>query len=347
MMVVGILIALLAGCGSPQRAGPILQVDPLAKEFPPGFRGDTRAEFVLANTGDQVLEIRDVRSSCGCAVPRMPNKHIAPKGFATMEVRVSQPPIGSRSATVTVVTNSPTTPTIQLKITSWARNNEPRIVQIIPPRVTFRADDDLADPQTVIVTTLEETGNLLLQSAHCDLPFVTVETANVEESQLFSSDFVQRKYRYFLRVRDSHPVGRFVGSLSIQRIGSDSKSSPNARQIPVEATFRPPVYADPDSLFGTLASRGELPTWEVSLRRKAGEAPCRIESIECDVGWLHVEMLDKSDHSPSDRKTLGRLNVTMVDRPAESSAHATIVAKTDYPQCPAIRIPVTFVQLDE
>lgn len=166
----------------------------------------------------------------------------------------------------------------------------------------------------------------------------------IQESQPFSTDDVQRRYRYSIRIRDSHPVGRFVGHLSIRTIRGDWRATASAGEIPIEDTFRPRLYADPKRLFG-IVSTGELPAWELSLRHNDAEPPCRLVSIKCDAGWLQAKMLDKTEAAASDDNSLGRLSVKVVHPPPGRSAKTTVVAKTDSPQCREIRIPVTIARI--
>jgi hypothetical protein len=47
------------------------------------------AAVTIRNTGDQVLRIRDVESTCGCAVPELPVRELAPGAGTTMQVHFS------------------------------------------------------------------------------------------------------------------------------------------------------------------------------------------------------------------------------------------------------------------
>ena len=77
--------------------------------------GDGTTEFVFTNTGDAPLILSNVRSSCGCTVPKWPRDPIAPGDSASIDVKYDTRRIGSFSKTITVYSNATETP-ILLKI---------------------------------------------------------------------------------------------------------------------------------------------------------------------------------------------------------------------------------------
>jgi hypothetical protein len=77
--------------------------------------GDGTTEFVFTNTGDAPLILSNVRSSCGCTVPKWPRDPVAPGDSASIDVKYDTRRIGSFSKTITVYSNATETPII-LKI---------------------------------------------------------------------------------------------------------------------------------------------------------------------------------------------------------------------------------------
>ena len=71
--------------------------------------------FEFTNTGDQPLEIKDVKSTCGCTIPKKPTGPIAPGASSTIEVKYDTNRVGPIRRTVTVTSNA-TEPTVALKI---------------------------------------------------------------------------------------------------------------------------------------------------------------------------------------------------------------------------------------
>ncbi len=71
--------------------------------------------FEFTNTGDAPLIISDVKSSCGCTVPKKPEGPIAPGASSTIEVKYDTNRVGPIRKTVTVYSNA-SEPIVALKI---------------------------------------------------------------------------------------------------------------------------------------------------------------------------------------------------------------------------------------
>ena len=62
--------------------------------------------FEFTNTGDAPLIITDVKSSCGCTVPKKPDGPVAPGASSTIEVKYDTNRVGPIRKTVTVYSNA-------------------------------------------------------------------------------------------------------------------------------------------------------------------------------------------------------------------------------------------------
>ncbi len=62
--------------------------------------------FEFTNTGDAPLIISDVKSSCGCTVPKKPDGPVAPGASSTIEVKYDTKRIGPIRKTITVYSNA-------------------------------------------------------------------------------------------------------------------------------------------------------------------------------------------------------------------------------------------------
>ncbi len=71
--------------------------------------------FEFTNTGDAPLIISDVKSSCGCTVPKKPDGPIAPGASSTIQVKYDTNRVGPIRKTVTVYSNA-SEPIVALKI---------------------------------------------------------------------------------------------------------------------------------------------------------------------------------------------------------------------------------------
>ena len=62
--------------------------------------------FEFTNTGDAELVITNVKSSCGCTVPKKPEEPIAPGASGSIEVKYDTNRVGPIRKTVTVYSNA-------------------------------------------------------------------------------------------------------------------------------------------------------------------------------------------------------------------------------------------------
>lgn len=71
--------------------------------------------FEFTNTGDAPLIISDVKSSCGCTVPKWTKEPIMPGQSGEIQVKYDTNRVSPIRKTVTVISNA-ATPTVALKI---------------------------------------------------------------------------------------------------------------------------------------------------------------------------------------------------------------------------------------
>ncbi len=62
--------------------------------------------FVFTNIGDQPLVIKNVRSSCGCTIPKKPEKPILPGKKGKIKVSYDTKRIGGFSKSITIYSNA-------------------------------------------------------------------------------------------------------------------------------------------------------------------------------------------------------------------------------------------------
>ena len=74
--------------------------------------GNGTYDFVFANEGTEPLVLSNVRSSCGCTIPKWPREPIAPGKSSTIQVKYDTRRIGSFSKSVTVTSNGSAQPVV-------------------------------------------------------------------------------------------------------------------------------------------------------------------------------------------------------------------------------------------
>ena len=84
--------------------------------------------FEFTNTGDVELVVTNVKSSCGCTVPKKPEGPIAPGSSGSIEVKYDTNRVGPIRKTVTVYSNADE-PIKALKIKGEVLNSSKSILE--------------------------------------------------------------------------------------------------------------------------------------------------------------------------------------------------------------------------
>ena len=73
-------------------------------------------EFVFRNSGNAPLIISSVKSTCGCTIPKKPEKPILPGESEKIQVKYDTKRVGFIRKSITVTSNAASNPTTILKI---------------------------------------------------------------------------------------------------------------------------------------------------------------------------------------------------------------------------------------
>jgi hypothetical protein len=87
-------------------------------------RGDNGVrEFVFKNSGNAPLIISNVKSTCGCTIPKKPEKPILPGESEKIQVKYDTKRVGFIRKSITVTSNAASSPTTILKIKGQVVDN--------------------------------------------------------------------------------------------------------------------------------------------------------------------------------------------------------------------------------
>lgn len=78
--------------------------------------GDGLSHFTITNTGNEPLILSNVKSSCGCTVPKWTKEPIMPGGTTVIDVKYATNRIGPINKSVTISSNAVNTPTKVIRI---------------------------------------------------------------------------------------------------------------------------------------------------------------------------------------------------------------------------------------
>lgn len=131
-LLIPVLLILLTGTSW---AAPQVEPETLVHNFDEILQGDkVNYTFRFRNSGDQVLVIESVHSSCGCTAALLSAKRIAPGD--TGEIRTTFDSSNFRdnvTKTITLTSNAVDNPTLRFQLTGVVRQE----LALTPPRIGF------------------------------------------------------------------------------------------------------------------------------------------------------------------------------------------------------------------
>jgi hypothetical protein len=87
--------------------GPVIKFEKQSYNFGEITQGaPAEVEFTFTNSGDEPLILSNVRSSCGCTVPKWTNEPVKPGEQGKITVKYNSNRIGSFSKQITVSSNA-------------------------------------------------------------------------------------------------------------------------------------------------------------------------------------------------------------------------------------------------
>jgi len=139
-------------------ARPVITCDNSTHDLGPIWVGPIlNHTFTIRNDGDETLEIRKVKPSCGCTIAGSYTSKIAPGEsgefpFAVKSTRLR----GKFDKAISIMSNDPVTPVFRLRL----RGEVKQYVELIPPNVYFsKLVND--EPTTKVITLTNNTENPL------------------------------------------------------------------------------------------------------------------------------------------------------------------------------------------
>jgi len=267
---------------------------------------ETEFAFELQNIYVEDIHIASVRSSCGCATPRITKQSLSTWENSAIVARFNTRSFtGNRSATITVVIDRPYYAEVQLSVRGQIRTD----VVIEPGQVDF---GQVAEGQ------VGETSIQVQYAGRSDWQIVDVRSANDHLEVEMAEAYRQRgrtAYDLLVRLKDDAPAGYLNDQLIL--VTNDR----NTQQIPVTVQGRvaPALSVAPASLNLGVMEPGEQVTKQIVVR---ANRPFRITGINCPDGCFEFTPTDEA-------KDLHIVPVTFT-ADATGQIAETIEIQTDY-----------------
>lgn len=281
---------------------------------------EIRHDFEFVNSGDQMLEIRSVQTSCGCTTAADYEKTIAPgaKGRIPVILRTSGF-TGPLHKTITVNSTAAKEPTVvlQLKGEAWVP------VAINPPYLYFPqvTGGKPAEPRTARIVSNVET------------PLHILSTEVEPESFQVSLRTIVDGKEYELEAR---PAGKFKpgSTQGVVRLRTNQKDTPQL-EVKLYLNVVQAVVATPSHLILPPGSLPSMTKRYLSIRANDGNL----------LAVSEAEVSGHPDVTVALTETLkGRMFRVEVTFPAgftlAQGQSPSIVVKTSHPDYPELKIPV-------
>lgn len=286
--------------------------------------------FSFTNTGDTTLEILDHRATCGCTVPEISKRSLLPGESGTIKV-VFHPAHkkGAQHQTVTLMTNAPDQPQVQLTInanvrqTTWTNDAVAHFSRI-----------EKGDTRAVVVEVLSRVPEFKIDSIaltnevafHAELGKVVEVPGEVEGEKL-------RKQTITITLAPTVPIGNHTETIVIRT--NDPKKPVIQQQVIAEVVGD--LITNPNRVSLGIVRPGDSMRAEFKVISR-GSKPFKVLSAQVvPTGGvsLSVAVEPASEATPSEIKLVVTGTAPSVVQPIRGKIEIT----TDSKDQPKIEVP--------
>jgi hypothetical protein len=324
------LVVMFAVAAAPVFAadGPQMVVEKKIMEMGKVAQGEVlEVDFAIVNEGDETLEIKAVRPTCGCTVADF-DREIAPgkTGYvkAKLDTRDFSGPI---SKSILIMTNDPQDPTTTVVIKTTVHP----YVQVLPRAlVRFNAVQHEPMEQKITIVADEEEKGFKVTGVKSSVPFLLASTRPVPEDQLLAGKSPQQ-YEIVLSLEESPPVGPVNALVEIET------NHPKARTVPVKVfgVIRALLHVTPSQIqFGSVEAKKQPGRNVIVVNNRSAGVPVTVTEAAIDDAAFNAEVVTIERGR--------RYQVTVTVKPGATSGprDAVLTLKTSDPEFPTLKVPV-------
>jgi hypothetical protein len=300
--------------------GPRIAFDQTSYDFGKVESGELiKHTFFFTNTGNQLLEVRDVRPSCGCTAAGVSDKQVEPGKFGSIPVQFNSTGYGGAvHKSVTVVCNDAANSNAFLNITGtvW------KPIDVLPAIASFSFGPDVQTTDTRVLRIISNlTDPLTLSEPASNDPVFQPELKTVKEGKEFE-----------LRITVVPPLK--APSVSVPITLKTSYPKMQVLTVTAFATVQPAISATPLQL---MLPAGPLPNavpFTVTLQNNSTN-PLVLSEPKASVEGVEAKL---KEVQPGRRFELTAIFPAEFQTPIGPPIEIT--AKSNFPQSPIVRIPV-------
>jgi hypothetical protein len=281
-------------------------------------------EFTLENHGTEMLQVREVRPSCGCTVVSF-DAAIPPGGAGKVRAEVDTAAFtGAIAKEVTVFTSDPGNAAIQLTIRAQVR----AALEAQPGYFRFLHTQGTPAESSTQVIWSSDLPDLKVLSVASPLPSVTVTfrpaTAQEREPQAAGNQWV-----VVATIASEPPEGPITGEVRI----ATNHPRREVLEVPIAGYVRPllmitPPTADFGSFPGGQPRRGSV------LITNYGSAPVQLLGVDTDVAGLTARIEERDKGKRFD------IALSLGSGLPKGPFSGQLRVRTDSPKHPLLEVPV-------
>ena len=307
---------------SPARApsGPSLHAPVMVHDFGQVPQGQpARYDFKIENRGDAVLEIIDVKPSCGCTAAGEWTRSLKPGETGTIPIQMETGQFnGAVAKTITVSSNDPVHPqtVLEIKASVWTP------VQISSPVLIFPAITDPTQVYSRAVTIRNQVeGSLQISDVRSDKPEFKPELKETVPGKEFE-----------LMVTTVPPLPNGTQTARITMKSSNPKMPDLAVQA--VATVLPPVQVAPTEIMLPNAKLEAAEKRYVVLLNHRG-ADLQVSDLKTNVEGAEIT----TTMTPDKRQITVTLTFPAGFQ-ADPAGRRFVSGKTNHPELPTFEVPI-------
>lgn len=308
--------------------GPQMIVPEMLKDMGTVAQGEVvDVEFEIANEGNETLEIKAVRPTCGCTVADF-DREVEPgkSGYikAKLETRDFSGPI---SKSILVMTNDPQNPTVTLVIKTTVHP----YVEILPrAMIRFNAVQHEPMSQKITVVGSDDNSGFEVTGVKSSEDFLTASVRPLPKGELLAGKSPQQ-YEVELSMKDDAPVGPVNAVLEVQT------NHPKAKIVPVKVfgVIRALLHVTPSQVqFGSVTAKKQPGRNLIVVNNRSGGAKVSVEGASINDAAFAAEVVT------IEQGRRYQITVTVKTDATPGPRDAVLTIKTSDTEFPEVKVPV-------
>jgi hypothetical protein len=284
-------------------------------------------DFAIRNDGSAVLEITDVKAACGCTVASY-DKTVAPGKAGAVHVVVDTVTFnGPVAKGVTVFTNDPANPQIELTVRAKV---EPYIA-VKPGFARYSIVRGEAKEGTIVQTLFTPDGSAMdVVKVESPFPYLEVSFREAQEGERLP-DVKVKQWRVETKLSSDAPVGPLAGYVTVHTNHAKQK----VVEIPVSGFVRPVMAVTPPK-----ADFGKIDVVKEPLRRildvkNFATEPIKVIGVETSGQGIEAKV------EPLEEGREYAVKLIVSSGMPKGPFHSKLTIHTDSPKSPVLEVELS------